>query len=356
MTNPLPHKQKIGLDNEAADINAISKPDSLIEELQIVRLEGRYFCFDRHEAKNRAGVLQYRDGNRGMVIEVSPRYGHPSILAYKVLQAVFRKVTLEGKPYPDMVSFSYRELSRMAGRDVFGGRDSQQLYEAIRQLEDTKIELFLYDDSGNVFRSFRFNLIISSGFIGSGEVTSPTRIKAAALTLHPVIMDSMRRGHFAIFNWQRLESMEPLSAALYKRLYLHFSNLYKNHYDRHSLKFEKDYETLCQEWLGGLKPERYKSRITQQLGKHLALLCESGLVRFATIEEKSGGNGFKLVFRPGNSFYQDYEAFYQGNKARVLQFQHADDNSNIKGPIESVAAFYKRLHKGSSQKTEKIVR
>ncbi len=200
MTNPLPHKQKIGLDNEAADINAISKPDSLIEELQIVRLEGRYFCFDRHEAKNRVGVLQYRDGNRGMVIEVSPRYGHPSILAYKVLQAVFRKVTLEGKPYPDMVSFSYRELSRMAGRDVFGGRDSQQLYEAIRQLEDTKIELFLYDDSGNVFRSFRFNLIISSGFIGSGEVTSPTRIKAAALTLHPVIMDSMRRGHFAIFN------------------------------------------------------------------------------------------------------------------------------------------------------------
>ena len=356
MTNPLPHKQKIGLDNEAADINAISKPDSLIEELQIVRLEGRYFCFDRHEAKNRAGVLQYRDGNRGMVIEVSPRYGHPSILAYKVLQAVFRKVTLEGKPYPDMVSFSYRELSRMAGRDVFGGRDSQQLYEAIRQLEDTKIELFLYDDSGNVFRSFRFNLIISNGFIGSGEVTSPTRIKAAALTLHPVIMDSMRCGHFAIFNWQRLESMEPLSAALYKRLYLHFSNLYKNHYDRHSLKFEKDYETLCQEWLGGLKPERYKSRITQQLGKHLALLCESGLVRFATIEEKSGGNGFKLVFRPGNSFYQDYEAFYQGNKARVLQFQHADDNSNIKGPIESVAAFYKRLHKGSSQKTEKIVR
>jgi len=56
-------------------------------------LKGRYFCFDRHEAKNRQWVLQYRDGNRGLVIEVSPRYGHPSVLAYKVLQAVFRKLT-----------------------------------------------------------------------------------------------------------------------------------------------------------------------------------------------------------------------------------------------------------------------
>jgi hypothetical protein len=60
--------------------------------------------------------------------------------------------------------------------------------------------------------------IISSGFIGSGGVIGPTGIKAAALTLHPVIMDSMRRGHFAIFKWARLEEMEPLSAALYKRL------------------------------------------------------------------------------------------------------------------------------------------
>jgi len=225
MTTTLQGNQTESQNSKVADIKAVSKPSPLLEELQVIRLEGRYFCFDRHEAKQRIGTLQYRDGNRGLVIEVSPRYGHPSILAYKVLQAVFRKVTLEGKPYPNTVSFSYRELARLAGRDVFGGRDSQQLYEAIRQLEDTKIELFLYDDSGKEFHSFRFNLIISSGFIGSGEVTAPTRLKAASITLHPVIIDSMRRCHFAIFNWSRLETMEPLSAALYKRLYLHFSNL-----------------------------------------------------------------------------------------------------------------------------------
>ena len=68
-------------ESEATAIKALSKPDPLLEELQVVRLEGRYFCFDRHEAKNRQGVLQYRDGNRGLVIEVSPRYGHPAVLA-----------------------------------------------------------------------------------------------------------------------------------------------------------------------------------------------------------------------------------------------------------------------------------
>ncbi|MFM7330428.1 MAG: hypothetical protein ACKO1L_02005 [Brachymonas sp.] len=43
-------------ESEATAIKALSKPDPLLEELQVVRLEGRYFCFDRHEAKNRQGA------------------------------------------------------------------------------------------------------------------------------------------------------------------------------------------------------------------------------------------------------------------------------------------------------------
>jgi hypothetical protein len=326
-------------------LNTLRLPEPLLEELNVVRLEGRYFCFDRHEAKQRTGVLKYRDGNRGLLIEVSPRFGHPSLLAYKVLQSIFRKITKEGKPYPDTVSFSYRELAAMAGREKFGGNDAKQLYEAIRQLEDTKVELFLYDETGKGFRSFRFNLIVASGFIGSGDVTSPAHLKAAALTLNPVIVDNMRNGHFAIFNWNRFEQLEPLSAALYKRLYLHFSNLFEQQYDKAHLKFEKDYEAICAEWLGGLKPERYKSRIMQQLGKHFGFLRASGLIRLASIEEKASGEGYKLVFRPGSGFFQDYDDFYKGGRSRVLQFQHASDHAEIKGPIESVAYFYKKLHK-----------
>lgn len=72
-----------------------------------------------------------------------------------------------------------------------------------------------------------------------------------------------------MFNWERVSALEPLTAALYKRLYLHLSNLYEEKYNKDSLKFEKDYEDLCGEWLGGLKPQGYRSLILQQLGSHL---------------------------------------------------------------------------------------
>ena len=110
---------------------ALAKPDPFLEELNVVRLEGRYFSFDKHEAKKHTGIYEYRTGDRGIVIETNPRYGQPSIVAYKVLQAVFRKITLEGKPYPETVAFSYHELGRMIGRDIIGGTDSKMEFAKI---------------------------------------------------------------------------------------------------------------------------------------------------------------------------------------------------------------------------------
>jgi|APEBP8051073178_1049388.scaffolds.fasta_scaffold09859_1 Replication initiator protein A. len=212
MTSNLPPTEQEA--NNIVPVNGTTtlvKPDPLLEELNVVRIEGRYFSFDKHEAKKKNGIYEYRDGDRGIVIETNPRYGQPSIIAYKVLQAVFRKITLEGRPYPETVAFSYSELARMIGRDVMGGNDSKQLFTAIRQLQDTKIELYLYDQKSGKrqqFSSRRFELIITTGLIGEGRVDSP-RLKAAVLTIHPLIMDSMRQGRFAIFNWSRISQLEP---------------------------------------------------------------------------------------------------------------------------------------------------
>jgi hypothetical protein len=315
----------------------------LLEELNIVRLEGRYFCFDKHAVGSRTGALRYRDGNRGLIIDVS-RHGHPSSLAYKVLQAAFRKVTLEGRPFPDTVSFSYRELARLVGRDIIGGQDAKDLFRAIRQLEDTKVELLLYrEGSEETYQSVRFSLFSTSGFIASGDELSPRKISEAVLTLHPVVMSSMRKGHFVIFNWERVSTLEPLTAALYKRLYLHLSNLYEEKYDKDNLKFEKDYIDICGEWLGGLSPQAHKSRILQQLGHHLDTLKSTGIIRSYGIERKAD-RLWKVVFRPGPSFFQDYELFYLGTKARVLQFQQASDQLEIQRPYEIAKSFYTRLH------------
>lgn len=322
--------------------SVVAKPDPLLEELNVVRLEGRYFSFDKHEAKNKTGIYEFRDGNRGIVIETNPRYGQPSIIAYKVLQAVFRKITLEGRPYPETVAFSYRELARLIGRDVMGGRDSKQLITAIRQLRQTTILLYLYDENDkklSQFGSKEFSLVITTGLIGEGKVGNP-RLKAAVLTVHPVIMDSMRQGHFAIFNWTRLVALEPIAAAMYKRLYLHLSNLYENKHTKDSLKFEKLYEDICGEWLGGLKPERYKSRIVKQLGVYLDALQNSGLIRSFAIEKAADQKSFKLVFKPGKAFFYDYDHFYRKDGQRLLQFQEAADRVHLKSPSNAVRSFY----------------
>ena len=342
----------------------LGQPETLLEELQMVRLEGRYFCFDKHEAKARTGVLEYRDGNRGLVIEVSPRFGHPSLLAYKVLQAVFRKITEAGKPYPDTVVLGQRELGRLVGRDSFGGRDAQQLHQAISQLRNTNVELYLYDDVKNTtvppftkaFKTWNFSILANLGFVGTGDATHPQHIHTAVLRLDPTIAENLRAGHFAIYNWERLEGMEPLTAALYKRLYLHLSNLYETQYNRHNLKFEKDYEAICAEWLGGLKPERYKSRIAYQLKTHFDSLRASGLVREVSIEPKVKG-GFKLVFKPSDGFFSDYEMFYLGAgnapklKAEKTKAEDAAQNvrppqhqGELLAPLQAVTYFYQKLH------------
>ncbi|MBV6415424.1 MAG: hypothetical protein OMOMHJEC_03314 [Xanthomonadales bacterium] len=323
---------------------AIRQANALLEELNVVRVEGRYFCFDKHALKARVGVLQYRDGNRGTIIETS-RHGHPSGLAYKVLQAAFRKVTLEGRPFPDTISFSYRELARLIGRDVIGGQDAKEIFRAIRQLEDTKIELVLYrNDAEDSYQSIRFSMFAGTGFIAEGDELSPRKIRQAVLTLHPFVMNSMRKGHFAVFNWERVSALEPLTAALYKRLYLHLSNLYEEKYNRDTLKFEKDYEDLCGEWLGGLKPQGYRSLILQQLGSHLDTLKSTGIIRGYSLERKADGGGWKVVFRPGAAFFRDYELFYLGSRARVLQFQQSSDQHEIQRPYELAKSFYTKLH------------
>jgi hypothetical protein len=347
-----------------AELVAVGQPQTLLEELQMVRLEGRYFCFDKHEAKARTGVLEYRDGNRGLIIEVSARFGHPSLLAYKVLQAVFKKITEAGKPYPDTVVLGQRELGRLVGRESFGGRDAQQLHQAISQLRNTHVELYWYEDGkvggdNKAFKTWSFSILANLGFVGKGDATHPQHIHAAVLRLDPTIADNLRAGHFAIYNWERLAGMEPLTAALYKRLYLHLSNLYETQYNRANLKFEKDYETICEQWLGGLKPERYKSRIAHQLQAHFDVLQARGLVREVLIEPKVKG-GFKLVFKPGDGFFADYETFYlktpSRQKAKALLSTELESlsssttpnklkqESELLAPMQAVAYFYQKLH------------
>src|SRR3954449_3233858 len=124
--------------------------ERLREEITILRIEGTLFCFDPKEAKRRTGivtnVLRDSDGTeRPVSVEIHPTYGQPSVLAYKIVQAIFLKMTQAGEPYPNVIAFTQREFGRLMGRTTWGGKDSRELYQAIMQLQMTRISCSVYN-------------------------------------------------------------------------------------------------------------------------------------------------------------------------------------------------------------------
>src|SRR5690349_5976574 len=63
----------------------------------------------------------------------------------------------------------------------------------------------------------------------------------------------------------RASSLETIGMVLYKRVFFHLSNIYSPNKARSTLVYEKDYQDICAEWLGGLKPEKYASRVSNNL-------------------------------------------------------------------------------------------
>lgn len=313
--------------------------DRLMEELNILRLEGRYFCFDPREAKRRTGSLRFDEiVKQSVTIELHPNYGQPSVLAYKVLQAIFLKMTEEGYPYPDTVSFSQRELARLAGR-VWGGRTSQQIHEAIMQLRTTLVHCSLYHKETKDWVTANFHVLSGALFAGRGK-----NINVCTIEVDKRIVQSLNKRHVAFFNWYRLHQLDTIGMVLYKRVFFHLSNLNHPQKSKESLSFEKDYKAICSEWLGGLKPERYKSRILQnQLGRHLEALKRTLLIRKYEVTKMADGKSFKLVFYPGKGFFDDYHEYYIKSQQPRLRFGQSVALRNIQQPLELVAYFHKLL-------------
>ncbi len=325
----------------------------LMEDVNVVRLEGRYFCFNGREAAKRIHAsLSFEDGKGGNITIETGRRGQPSVLAYRLLQAIFRQITVCGRPYPASVAFTRRELGRLVGRKSFGGRDAQEILHALYQLQDTHITLGGQTGKAQVFEN-RFNLLVQVCSIWEKDEHALRRqglLDAIAIELHPAVARNIAQGQIAIFNWPMLEILEPLQAALYKRLYLHFSNLYDmNGQKPHALAFEKAYTAICSEWLGGLQCYRYPSDIEKQLRPHLAPLIEKGFILNYTIEPLAKGEGFKLKFAPGKGFFADFEAFY-----RLKFSKQAESPLLVQGmaePIALVQAFYKTTKGGDLPET-----
>jgi hypothetical protein len=279
-------------------------------------------------------------------VHIHPDFGQPSVLAYKVLQAIFLKVaetgcsvTEDGRClYDGTVSFSARELAALTGR-AWAGKTSEELHQAMMQLRRTAITASLYDKETDEWATADFEVLITAYFAGRGQTISRCSVR-----LHPQIVASLNRRHVATFNLARLRTLDTIGLVLYKRIFFHFSNLMHEKKGRGSLRFTKDYEAICMEWLGGLKPERYKSRIVDnQLGRHFDALKATGLIgRSPTLEKNKAGDGFNVTFYPGPGFFEDYQAYYLDKKPARLTMRSVAELQEVKA-LELVAYFHRKL-------------
>ena len=331
------------------------EPDQLIEEFNIFKLEGFIFCLNPRLAKQTLkaqtlGELQ----NHPVTIEPNPTYGRPGIGAFKTLQAIFLKLTEEGYPYPNTVSFSKRELERLRGSKSWGGYQSERTYRDVMQLRTCLIHCARKDKTTGEWLVGNFNILDAALFSGNENGVSTFSVR-----LDPLIIQSLNTFHLARFNWYRLRPLidQPIAAIMYKQFYQWAANLMddKTGKPRFS-RLEKDYETACREWFGGLKPEKYKSRILHnQLGAHIAAIHETRLGRI-TIEKRSTGTGFKLVFAPRRGFFDDYKRLYLDPVFKPqLPFNRTADEKNIQEPLQLLEYFYKAVDREKHRFDEREV-
>src|SRR5215203_6052699 len=113
--------------------------ERFMEEVNVLELEGYYFSPSRKAALPSRKPKSLRELYGQPVTITLSEYGAPSELAYKVLQATFRKLSEQGPDTSGIVQFSRRELAALVGKKSFGGNQSDQVFTALMQLNSTRI-------------------------------------------------------------------------------------------------------------------------------------------------------------------------------------------------------------------------
>jgi hypothetical protein len=298
-------------------------------ENTLLRVFGVLFCHDPKRARHRTGTITIDKGvkEKTIAIRLDPEYAQPGPFAHKVAMAVIRKQSSFGRPAKKEIAFSQRELMRLTGRKSWGGRQSEQLALALKQIRYTHVIAHFKREDRLIETDFSiFNEIILE------RRSSPhDPIVACTIVLADPIIQSLNDKHFTCINHTLMQQLGTIGQALYIRLFFHFSTHYDGHHvDR--VTFKKRYDDICAEWLGGLAVLNHRSKIVgEQLGTHLDQLVRIGFLASYKIAPAEGREGFVLTFRPGRAFVSDYSRFYSaaGRAGRQAEFTFRDEVRDV---------------------------
>lgn len=279
-------------------------------ENNLLRVAGALFCHDQKRAATRTHEISIDAGatEKRIIIRPDPKLGQPGPLAHKLFVALIKKHSDYGRPVTNEISFTRREIGRLIGRKDWGGRDSEQLSRALHEIHYTFIKTHFKKGDGR-FIEHSFN-IFPQLWIERREFASDP-IEACTVTLAEPIVQSLQDEHFVCLNHALMQKLGTIGQAMYMRLFFHFANLYAR--PTQHLVFQKRYEDICAQWLGGLTVRPYASLIERnQLGPHLRQLVATGFLSSYSIEPSKSDAGLVIGFVAGPAFYEDYDRFYRG--------------------------------------------
>src|ERR1700722_8651797 len=307
-------------------------------ENTLLRVSGALFCHDAKRAGMRTQTIEINRGDeeKRIVIEPHPNRGQPGPLAHKIFVALIKKHSDYGRPIPDEVSFTKREIMNPVGRSKWGGSASSQLSKALDEIATTYIRAFFKKPNGT-FVEDRFNIF--SRVLIERRSSPHDPVEACTVTLARPIIDSLRDRHFTCLNHTMMMQLGTIGQALYMRFFFHFANVYEEIGEKR-MPFSKRYDDICNEWLGGLKILDHKSKIiNEQLGSHLAQLINVGFLSSFAIEKAKQQPGFVLIVRPGATFFADYNRFYRNRNQGEIQWNFHADRRDIAEPLKVACLF-----------------
>jgi hypothetical protein len=316
--------------------DAPQRVERLFMENNLLRVMGFLFCHDKRAASGHTTTFTSIEDmvKRPITIEPHPTYGQPGPGHFKVFVAILKKLSDYGRPVPNKIYFSRAELARLTDRS-WSGNTGKQLVNFLYGLAHTRITTTFYDRTHDTWQAANFS--IPSEFIISGK---GNELQSCAITIPEIIQRSLEDQFFSCLNFARIRGASTIEAALYIRLFHHFSNLHE-HGTRNAVQVRKRYDAICHEWLGGLTVLRHKSKILrEQLGPHLDNLVASKFLRSYAIEKTAKDDGFNITFLPGGAFFEEYDAVYKRRGQPEIQFMFHEEQAAIGQPIELVQHFH----------------
>lgn len=336
----------------AAAVSAPKMADVLNEELLIewnlLRILGMYFCLDNKKASTLTSVQEFNEKvvssneTTHHTVRIMPNagYGYPSIGALRVFFAIVRKFIDQGYPIPEGIKFSQRELLKLVGSRS-GGFQNKQLANYLLQLRSTIVESRRYDKKTGEWFMRPFSLISDMYLSGKKQ-----HLDHCYVELDKDLYESINAFYGLRIFYHRLDPLPPTVKILYINLFNSFGIVFRKTNKVKNLYYNKDYETLIAEWLPHFKVLSYASDIKKdQLGKHLDVLCDQGLLKSWEIKKSTKNDGFTLYFHPGVTFFDDYQRIQSD---RNPQLRLAFDNPDTKKPYgeerKLLTYYFSKLH------------